>query len=75
MKNIYGRQIIRVVVIGADMLDAKLPWLVARIGCSTLMITLSMENIALMPCNPFNWRSSQGPASAGNRCPGRGDGS
>ena len=24
----------------------------ARIGCKTLLATLSMDNIALMPCNP-----------------------
>ena len=33
----------------------------ARLGLNTLLLTISMEKIALTPCNPFNWwgRKSQ----------------
>ncbi len=49
-----------VVVIGAGHAGCEAALAAARMGCSTLLITLSMENIALMPCNP----SVGGPAKA-----------
>ena len=47
-----------VIVIGAGHAGVEAALAAARIGCSTLLTTLSMENIAMMPCNP----SVGGPA-------------
>ena len=47
-----------VIVIGAGHAGVEAALSAARIGCSTLLTTLSMENIAMMPCNP----SVGGPA-------------
>ncbi|MDD3364010.1 MAG: tRNA uridine-5-carboxymethylaminomethyl(34) synthesis enzyme MnmG, partial [Syntrophomonas sp.] len=49
-----------VVVIGAGHAGCEAALAAARMGCSTLLVTLSVENIALMPCNP----SIGGPAKA-----------
>ena len=49
-----------VIVIGAGHAGCEAALASARMGCSTLLITLSLENIALMPCNP----SIGGPAKA-----------
>lgn len=58
--KIYNAGSYQVVVIGAGHAGCEAALAAARIGCSTLMVTLSMENIALMPCNP----SVGGPAKA-----------
>ena len=41
-----------VIVVGAGHAGCEAALAAARIGCHTLMATLSMDNIALMPCNP-----------------------
>ena len=47
-----------VIVIGAGHAGIEAALAAARIGCKTLMTTLSLENTAMMPCNP----SIGGPA-------------
>ncbi len=47
-----------VIVIGAGHAGCEASLAAARMGCRTLLLTLSMDNVALMPCNP----SVGGPA-------------
>ncbi|MBQ3336533.1 MAG: tRNA uridine-5-carboxymethylaminomethyl(34) synthesis enzyme MnmG [Selenomonadaceae bacterium] len=47
-----------VVVIGAGHAGIEAALASARLGCKTLLTTLSLENLAMMPCNP----SIGGPA-------------
>ncbi|WP_054696067.1 tRNA uridine-5-carboxymethylaminomethyl(34) synthesis enzyme MnmG [Syntrophomonas palmitatica] len=49
-----------VVVVGAGHAGCEAALAAARMGCATLLMTLSIEHIALMPCNP----SIGGPAKA-----------
>lgn len=47
-----------VIVIGAGHAGIEAALATARLGCKTLLATLSLENLAMMPCNP----SIGGPA-------------
>lgn len=49
-----------VVVIGAGHAGCEAALAAARMGCQTLMVTLNIDTIAQMPCNP----SVGGPAKA-----------
>jgi len=41
-----------VIVIGARHAGCEAAFSAAHLGCQTLMITLNLNNIAFMPCNP-----------------------
>lgn len=41
-----------VIVIGAGHAGCEAALAAARLGCNTLLTTLNMDNIAMMPCNP-----------------------
>ena len=47
-----------VIVIGAGHAGCEAALAAARLGCKTLLLTMNLDNVALMPCNP----SIGGPA-------------
>ena len=57
-KNLFTADKYDVIVIGAGHAGIEAALAAARLGCKTLLTTLSLENLAMMPCNP----SIGGPA-------------
>ncbi len=49
-----------VIVIGAGHAGVEAALASARLGCKTLLTTLSLENLAMMPCNPSIGGSAKG---------------
>ena len=49
-----------VVVIGAGHAGCEAALAAARLGCETILFTISMNSVALMPCNPNIGGSSKG---------------
>jgi tRNA uridine 5-carboxymethylaminomethyl modification enzyme len=48
----YNAGTYEVIVIGAGHAGCEAALAAARMGCSTLMLTISLDSIAYMPCNP-----------------------
>lgn len=57
---IYKAGSYEVIVIGAGHAGCEAALASARMGCKTLLVTMSIDHVALMPCNP----SIGGPAKA-----------
>lgn len=56
----YEAGIYEVIVVGAGHAGCEAALAAARMGCSTLLVSMNIESIAFMPCNP----SIGGPAKA-----------
>src|SRR2546430_11527479 len=61
-KELPPEQLVRgtydVIVVGAGHAGCEAALACARMGCKTLLLTMNLDSIALMPCNP----SMGGPA-------------
>ena len=62
-----------VVVVGAGHAGCEAALACARLGLETIIFTISVESIAMMPCNP-NWRQFKRTSCKRDRCTWRRDG-
>lgn len=62
MKNL--EQSFDIIVVGAGHAGCEAALASARLGLQTVMFTVSVDSIALMPCNPNVGGSSKGHPSA-----------
>ena len=58
MKNV--EEYYDIVVVGAGHAGCEAALAAARLGCETILFTISMNSVALMPCNPNIGGSSKG---------------
>ena len=65
---------IDVAVIGAGHAGCEASLAAARLGLETMVFTVSVDSIAMMPCNPNIGGSSKRTSGKRNRCTGRRDG-
>lgn len=60
VKALYHAGSYEVIVVGAGHAGCEAALAAARMGCATLVATLNLDNIALMPCNPAVGGSAKG---------------
>ena len=65
MKNL--EQFSDIIVVGAGHAGCEASLACARLGLNTVMFTVSVDSIALMPCNPNVGGSSKGVPRPTNR--------
>ncbi len=58
-----------VIVVGAGHAGCQAALASARMGCKTLMVTLTLDSIGMMPCNPSIGGNRKRTISKRNRCP------
>lgn len=51
-EGMYHAGVYDIIVVGAGHAGCEAALAAARMGCKTLVITLNMDSIAMMPCNP-----------------------
>ena len=52
---------IQIAVVGAGHAGVEAALAAARLGCSTMLFTLSLDAVANMPCNPWAGRWARPP--------------
>lgn len=64
-----------IIVVGAGHAGCEAALAGARMGMNTLLLTINLDGIALMACNPAIGGNGQRPFSQRSRRPRRADGS
>lgn len=65
---------IDIAVIGAGHAGCEAALAAARMGLETIVFTVSVDSIAMMPCNPNHRRHVEGTPRKRDRCARRRDG-
>ena len=63
-----------VIVVGGGHAGCEAALAAARMGLKTIIFAISLDSIAMMPCNPSIGGSSKGTSCKGDRRPWRRDG-
>lgn len=63
-----------VIVVGAGHAGCEAALAAARLGARTLLFTISLENVAMMPCNPAIGGPGEKSSRKRNRCTRRTNG-